>query len=129
MKIEVPSELKTLIGDSTWHETFEGLSGVRTYLLEGNDNRYLKVAPRNSDPGLLAEKQRLEWLQGKLPVPKILYYGDDTIGQFLLLSEIAGWMAHDEAFRANIHQLVRLLVVGLRQIHSVNIANCPFAKR
>ena len=129
MEPELPSELRSIIGDAEWRETFEGLSGVRIFLLQGDDNRYLKVALRGSEHDLLPEKLRLDWLQGKLSVPQVLFFGEDTTYQYLLLTEISGWMAHDEAFKMNMPQLVRLIVAGMRQIHGINVADCPFDQR
>lgn len=128
----LPDDLQSLTRDSIWRETFEGLSGTRIFLLQredGTDNRYLKVAPRGSVYGLLPEKLRLDWLQGRLPVPKVLYFGEDAANQYLLMSEVAGWMAHDEAFRGDLPHLVRLIAAGMRQIHSISINDCPFDQR
>jgi aminoglycoside phosphotransferase len=38
-------------------------------------------------------------------------------------------MAHDEAFRADMPRLVRLIAAGMRQIHSISIEDCPFDQR
>src|SRR5205085_2598776 len=91
---------------------------------------YLKIAvSRFQQEELLAEKERLGWLQGRLPVPQVYAYSADGRRACLLLSEIAGRAACDTRFAPDIPSIVRLLGEGLRLIHRVEIADCPFDQR
>lgn len=68
-----------------------GHSGSMVFRLTGPDRHvmYLKIRAI-SEGGLLAEKHRLEWLQGLLPVPKVLGFETNYGYEFLLMSEIRG---------------------------------------
>ena len=92
---------------------------------------FLKVCPPNTTNSLADDAARLTWLSGRLPVPKLLDYREETAFSYLLMSAIPGvdaatlaveeWMAPA--------QLVRLLAIGLRQIHAVPVVDCPFDHR
>ncbi|GCE48834.1 kanamycin kinase/aminoglycoside 3'-phosphotransferase-2 [Thermosporothrix hazakensis] len=90
---------------------------------------YLKMTPESAAIKLLAEKERLEWLQGRLPVPQVHFYGQDERFEYLLLSTVPGKLSCDRLFLSDLPALVRLLAEGLRQIHAIPIADCPFDMR
>jgi aminoglycoside phosphotransferase len=125
----LPADLRQRIAGMTWEENQIGWSGVRVFRLDGphGSGQYLKIAQPPHD--LTPEKQRLEWLQGRLPVPQLLNFTDDPAGQFLLMSAIPGLVAFDDQFRDRRAQIIELLADGLRQIHRVEIAGCPFDRR
>ncbi len=86
---------------------------------------YLKVqAISNGD--LRPERERLEWLQGKLPAPELLYFDSDDENQYMLVSEIQGVPSFDLSLRDDISNLIKQLAKGLRTIHSLDVATCPF---
>lgn len=124
----LPSELKQLLDNTSWQDSSGGCTDVQTLRLTRPDfgNCYLKISPQPPEKELLPEKQRLEWLQGRLAVPQVLYYGEDEAQEYLLISEIPGLVACDEAFSDNLPRLVQLLAAGLRQLHNLDISNCPF---
>src|SRR6266851_6157379 len=49
-----------------------------------------------------AEKERLDWLQGRLPVPSIYAFCSASAHTYLLTSEISGLLACDLAFAKDI---------------------------
>jgi aminoglycoside phosphotransferase len=122
----LPRELAALTGAETWQAISTGCAAAYVFRI---GSRYLKIDVRGGPNSLLAEKERLEWLRGRLPVPAVLYYGTDAMHEYLLLSEIEGIMACDQAWREDMVGLVRLLAQGLRRVHSVDIASCPFDER
>ncbi|MBN1564120.1 MAG: aminoglycoside 3'-phosphotransferase [Anaerolineae bacterium] len=122
----LPPDLQALIADVAWHENQIGWSGVRVFRLTAPDGsaRYLKIAEPPHD--LTPEMQRLEWLQGRLPVPQLLYFADTFTHQYLLMSEISGLVAFHDHFKDQRGRIIELLAEGLRQIHSVPVTDCPF---
>src|SRR6266705_2337815 len=84
---EMPTELRAILDNHSRRAVTIGRSGVHVMHIK---NGYLKVARRGEVQGakLLAEKARLEWLKGKLPVPQVLYYGNNTSDEYLFISEI-----------------------------------------
>lgn len=74
-------------------------------------------------------KEKLEWLQGKLPVPEVLYYHKDDANEYLLLSEIQGINASDKSYEADLPLVMELLASGLKALHSVRIEDCSFNQK
>lgn len=126
--VSLPSELQKIIGPVIWQQITIGCSEAQTYRLVGTANFYLKIAPINSN-SLFLEKQKLDWLKGRLPVPAALYFGQDEQKAYLLLSEVPGMMACDPFFEAELPVLVKLLAEGLKMLHALNITDCPFDGR
>ena len=119
----LPDELRIKIGKNTWKQVTIGESGAYTYLLsdEQVQNRYLKIMPRKLKMSMEREVEILKWLEGKLPVPKVLLFISDTEYEYLLMSEVKGTHSCDPAFTSDLPKLVRLLAKGLRMIHSIDI--------
>jgi len=76
--------------------------------------------------GLEKERERLEWLNGKLPVPKVIGFTKIDDKGALLLSAIEGknlavlskeWLAE---------KVIVKLAEALQQFHAVDAKNCPF---
>ncbi len=123
----LPQSLKNIIGDATWERTFEGYSGTHVFRLSSGN--YLKIAPMDFYNSLLPEKERLVWLQGKLPVPQVLGFDHDSRHHYLLISEMSGVPTHDRQFENQQDGLISALAAGLRMMHSVDIRDCPFDQR
>ncbi|MDQ0061812.1 APH(3') family aminoglycoside O-phosphotransferase [Paenibacillus harenae] len=123
----LPQPLISLTSDCRWRRITIGMSASRTYRLSrGQEASYLKVQSMEAGGCLLDEKDRIQWLQGKLPVPELLYYDRDESNEYLLLSEVAGLIASDKAHEAMLPQLMAQLAVGLKAVHAVDITDCPF---
>jgi aminoglycoside phosphotransferase len=123
----VPYRLAKLINGYSWEQITIGCSEAMIFLLKGNSyNHYLKIQPNHSVESLRQEKDRLEWLEGKLPVPEVLYYEQDEVNEFLLISEVKGMNASENNYQSDLPLLMKLLATGLKAIHSVNIEDCLF---
>jgi aminoglycoside phosphotransferase len=125
----LPAALVALTRGATWRPVTIGMSGVQTYRLEkeGRTARYLKWSPNYLGRPLAPERDRLVWLAGRLPVPEVLHFSEEEDGDYLLLSEVPGRMACDPALDPA--RVVVLLAEGLRMIHAVPVADCPFDQR
>lgn len=128
---DLPADLQKMLTGGVWQEVLIGASGAQVFRIANNHSaaRYLKMAAHPFGQELLAEKERLDWLQGRLPVPNVFACSADSRGTYLLLSEISGLMACDAVFSQNMSTLVRLLAEGLRLIHQIDIKDCPFDQR
>ncbi|MDP3770607.1 MAG: phosphotransferase [bacterium] len=76
--------------------------------------------------GLEKERERLEWLDGKLPVPKVVGFTKIDDKDALLLSAIEGKNLATLSKEWPAERVVDKLVKALRQFHAVNAKNCPF---
>jgi aminoglycoside phosphotransferase len=123
----LPAKLRALLGQSEWEAVTIGRS--RAQVLHVEDG-YLKIMRLGQTWGsdLQAEKERLEWLEGRLPVPQVYYYGRNAFFEYLYLSEIQGIMACDQQFRDDIPGLIDLLAEALHMVHAVEGQTSPFTR-
>lgn len=110
-----------------------GESGAQVYRLWDAHQpvSFLKIGPHVGLTTLADDAARLTWLANRLPVPQVLAYHEDEQHCYLLTSVIPGvdTATLAEQPTTDIAQVVRLLAVGLRQIHAVPAADCPFDYR
>lgn len=123
----LPHNLARAVSGYSPDRIIGGCSQAEVFLLRkwGHANLYLKTAPRNRQSALRQERDRLEWLNGRLPVPQMHFFGHDTRREYLLMSEVPGTVASDKS-HTDLPRLVHLLAEGLRLIHGVSIDDCPF---
>ena len=124
----LPGPLRPLAEGRTWTQITIGESQAETFRLDRSDRPplYLKVSPVPHRRDLLREKERVEWLRGRLPVPEVLAYETDCRVEYLLLSALPGLDAATLTGDRPDDNMVRLLANGLRSIHAVPIDECPF---
>lgn len=96
------------------------MSGAQVYYV---NDMVLKIEPpdRESDNSLTM----LRWLDGRLPVPKVLEAVDGDEGRYLLMSRIPGSMACAPEYMADPQSLVRLLSEGMGMLWAVDTRDCP----
>ena len=105
-----------------------GESSAKTYRLQnpGHPTMYLKIDKKWPRRELLREREVLDWLSGKLPVAKVVWFDEDSDNDYLLVSEIPGTNAADICGNISDTELITLLAEGLLMIHGIDIGNCPF---
>ena len=86
-------------------------------------NYFLKIGA-----GLEKERERLEWLNGKLPVPKVIGFTKIEDKDALLLSAIEGKNLAVLSKEWPAEKVVDKLVKVLHQFHTVDAKSCPFGK-
>lgn len=84
-------------------------------------NYFLKIGS-----GLAKERERLGWLEGKLPVPKVAGFTHMENKDLLLLSAIEGVNLAELCKTWPADKIVDKLVDALRRFQSVNAEDCPF---
>ncbi|GIN71331.1 aminoglycoside phosphotransferase APH(3') [Bacillus sp. J14TS2] len=126
---KIPSPLEKIIKGYTMYQETSGHSEASTFFLKkGGHSLYLKTQVANAVEPLQVEQEKMGWLQGKLAVPEILYYGQDEKQEYLLMTEIKGIDASDSAHITNIPLVTKQLAQGLREIHSLCVEHCPFQR-
>ena len=111
-------------------------AGVFRYEHKHNgDVLYLKVAEVSDE--IRRERDLLAWLKGKVPVPDVVYYGEQGGHAFLLMTKAGGFMACDctrdndgdegqDKVHEPIDQTVKLLADALLMLQSIVIQDCPY---
>lgn len=127
--IGIPLSLAKLTNGFDWEPITIGHSEAMTFLLKGShEHRYLKVQPVHTVERLFDEKEKMKWLEGKLPVPRVLFYEKDEANEYLLMSEIKGVNASDQSHRGNLPAVIESLGAGLMTIHSIGSVIAPLLK-
>jgi aminoglycoside phosphotransferase len=102
-----------------------GCSQAEIYRFISSDkNLYLKVEKVN--PQFTHEQKMMHWLQGRLPVPKIIAQCQEAGYDYLLMTEAIGEMACSEKYLNYPEILVRLLAEGIKMLQAIDISDCPF---
>ncbi len=133
LRESLPDALRDLIAGRVWHENHVGLSGTRVFRLDGPDGDqgepgvlYLKISTSDTR-NLHRERDRLIWLRGKLPTPDVRFFVEEDDRQIMLMTAIPGLPSFDAQFEAEQPQrVIGILADGLRQIHALPLADCPF---
>jgi aminoglycoside 3'-phosphotransferase-2 len=127
--IPLPDPLADLAA-YTWHAVNLGRSWAHVYRLTmpKEPTLFLKHVEATYAAELRDEAERLAWLQGKLPVPKVVQYLDAATGVYLVTEAIPG---HDlTEFNQDSDVVKRQMTVelawGLRRVHALDPAGCPF---
>ena len=107
--------------------------GTRVFLLQckkGWPFRLLNVADGSDPFGVLAEIDRLDWLDRRLPVPKVLASEPLAVGgHATVLALPAGAAATARETMHGPPEVVELFAKALRFVHEVPIERCPFSNR
>src|SRR5215469_7762772 len=92
MHLVIPSSLQQLLVGATLEHSQPGRLGSQVYRFHRSDGTkfYVKAGEGYAAKDLDAERERLQWLDGKLPVPKIYAYDARENSFVLVLSEVPG---------------------------------------
>ncbi len=123
---KLPSDLKKILGDFNWEIVTIGCSKTEVYkLVKDNETLYLKINRPLSEFTLEKEKEILEWLDDRLPVPNMRYFCNYKREEFLLLSEIEGKVSYETTSESEKRTHISILAEGLKTIHSIDFSKCP----
>ena len=87
--------------------------------------RYVKWSPRSAGIDLSRERDRLVWLEGRHPVPRVLDYGADDEAEWLVTAGMPGSHAVGDEWRARPAEAIVAIAQGLRAIHAVALDEVP----
>jgi kanamycin kinase/aminoglycoside 3'-phosphotransferase-2 len=91
------------------------------HLVAPKGNYFLKIAPT-----LTKERERLVWLDGKLPVPRVIGFTRAGEKDGLLLSAVEGVDLAKLGKEWPVDKVVKKLAEALRRFHSTAAKDCPF---
>ncbi|NKB69314.1 MAG: APH(3') family aminoglycoside O-phosphotransferase [Candidatus Latescibacteria bacterium] len=127
--VELPGPIDAALmgysGDGTNRRTGSEAS-VFLFTRPGAPSLFLKISSSQRDAALVDERDRMVWLQGKLPVPRVVAYQRQGETEYLLTEQVPGTAAHHWGQQGDKAQLVQVLAQGLQSIHAIDWADCPF---
>lgn len=126
-----PAAILAYVRDRTAIEVGIGCSAARVFRIDQDGGRhlYLKMQPAVGPETLGYEAKVLAWLAGRLPVPEVVAYAADEWQEYLVITEVIGQDCVAARSSLDDAQITRLLADGLRQVHTVEIKDCPFDQR
>jgi aminoglycoside phosphotransferase len=128
----IPRNLMGLLRDEKYTQIARDYSGVEVYYFPDID-AYLKVGEIAKNSDLSRERDVLEWLDGKVSVPKVLAFELSAGAEALLLSEVAGVPASDyvadNAQAGRVTDFLKKAAQAMRRIHDIPIVDCSFDQR
>jgi kanamycin kinase len=86
---------------------------------------YVKWNPPQTGVDLELERRRLNWLAGRHPAPRVLDFGANADGQWLVTAAIAGESAVGDTWRARRTEAIQAIAAGLRALHAIAIDDFP----
>lgn len=92
----------------------------------GINNLYLKRHRCRANNNSIRERDIINWLQGKIPVPEVIGFAKDRWFYYLLLTELQGIPAHQLIRKIPAEQMIRLMTAAIKRFHTVPIKDCPF---
>lgn len=117
---KLPKSIARKVAGLTWTCDDVGMSGS-TILLSNDHVLKIEKISRSSKN----ETKQLGWLDGKLPVPKIIEAVVLDGYSFLLMSRLTGEMSCSEKSFQNIEATVIALANGLKMLWQIDVSNCP----
>lgn len=125
----IPAPLAAVIGDAAAEVVWRNeLDGVTYELREPSQRRFLKWAPAGSGLRLDAEIERLGWLAGRWPAPRVISYGSARTGGWMLTTAVPGESAVSARWLSEPELAVRAIGSGLRALHdALPVGKCPFS--
>ena len=67
----------------------------------------------------------MKWLEGKIPVPKVIAYEKDDEYQYLLMSRVSGKMSCDKYYLEHPKELLDILAKALKMLWNIDVSDCP----
>ena len=116
----IPNRIQRIIGSRTGTANNVGLSGSSVMVY--ND---CVLKAETQTPQTDSAAQMFLWLQGKVPVPRILAMENADGISWLLMSKAEGVMACDSHYMKRPPELIALLAEGMKLLWSVDTVDCP----
>ena len=88
------------------------------------DDMILKIQKESKESE--REELALSWLQGKLPVPKVLSCTHKDGFSYILMEKLKGRMLCDPKILHNRNRLTKTAAAAIRMLRAVDISGCPF---
>ena len=88
------------------------------------DDMILKIQKESKESE--REEMALSWLQGKLPVPKVLFCIRKDGFSYILMEKLKGRMLCDPKILHNRNRLTKTAAAAIKMLRAVDISDCPF---
>ena len=118
--LHLPEDLYDLVAGMPYEADGIGRSESQVLLFS---DRVLKIEAYK--PETDESVRMIRWMEGRVPVPKVLYYGVEDGKSYLLMKRIRGHMACDDKQMQDREGLHGLLAEALHMLWQADITDCP----
>ncbi len=125
LSCDLPENIRKLIDGKPFKTDDIGRSGSRIFVFDDCVLKIVEVRDKAIRDKNDETVRVMRWLDGKLPVPKVLCYECDGGKQYLLMSRVVGKMSCDTYYLERPRELVRLLASALKMLWSIDVQGCP----
>ena len=120
MNSDFPEQINKWLGSQRPDEDTVGLSMSSVLIYP---EYVLKISPSGEESK--DEASMMRWLQGKLPVPKVIEFISHDGKDYLLMERLSGEMSCSPGMLRDPDKLVRLLSASLKMWWSIDPKKCP----
>lgn len=118
--MKLPQRIAALLKGENYRLDQVGMSRSSVLLFS---DRVLKI--QESSEEALREYRLMDWLQGKLPVPRVLAWEEEDGLCYLLMSRVQGEMACADRYMNDPPAQAALLANALKALWAVDATDCP----
>ncbi len=119
--MDLPAGIKELIGDEEYHIDEIGLSDSQVIIFQDKILKIQEIGEESDN-----EYNMMQWLQGRIKVPKILRFEEQDGKNYLLMTKVPGEMLCEDRYLQNSEELAGILADGLLQLWKVDVSKCPY---
>ena len=126
--VDVPGPVRRAAGGRSVTPVWvNGEGGLTFQLGSGRQRRFAKWAPAGTPLPLRAEAERCRWAVSYTAVPRVLEFGEDTDGAWLVTEGLPGENAITARWKAEPRRAAVVAGQGLRRLHdTLPVSECPF---
>ena len=117
----LPKEIYDFIKDQPYETDGIGESGSTILLFENMALKIEKTSAQSDN-----EYSVMQWLSGKLPVPKVIAFAQENGYNYLLMSKLSGEMSCSDNNLQSVEDTVIALADGIKMLWSIDISDCPY---
>ena len=118
--MKIPDSIKNALSNQTYEIDSMGMSESNILLFT---DQILKI--REVSDEAKHEVWAMQWLAGRLSVPRIIAHEFKDNKSYLLMTRVTGQMACDQCYMENPEKLTELLAQALQELWKIDISNCP----
>ena len=123
MDLQESSKIKGLIANKPYTVDDIGMSGNQVLIFE---DMVLKIEDKTEK--VERQVQMMQWLEGKIPVPKVIAYEVEDEKSYLLMTKVSGVMSCDTYYLEHPQELLNALASGLKILWEVDVTDCPVVR-
>lgn len=109
--MKLPESISRLIAGKQYSIDDVGMSGSQILVFDDTVLKIVKCREENDNT-----VQMMRWLEGRIPVPRVICYEQDNEYQYLLMSKLTGKMSCDEYYMERPQELLTLLAEAMKML-------------